>query len=540
MVKITNVFGDEYKGRQGNAVYQKKYGKQIRRVWDGKKRNTAPAQEEQKARFRQAHAWIKQLTSEEVEGLKTFVNRVRPDLTWQQYAIKTALDRGKVSITTHKVETTKEVWKADWDAIGWLYRQKITLTNDNSYDLVDYQVKLELDSTKVGANFDWSRQGADLRFYDSNGNKLSYWVESWEEGQAVVWVKVSFIGANSSTDIFMYYGNSSAISESNAEEVFIRVIEGLVGAWHFDEGSGGTAYDSSGNNNHGTIYGATWTDGRYGKALKFDGTNDYVRFSGDVFDFSKYDEFTVLVWAMRTGSGSGGVIGYCPGGSVKRSPGMWFYPSEKDFHWGFGDGSNWLNTIVYGVLDANEWFLLGMRWKYSEGKLEGIVNGEVVGYVNTGTSRPYPNTVYYVGRVDTYHKGLIDQVLIFNRALSDEEIQDLYNNFGYATPNCPGKVLVRKYAKIEPSVAFGTEEYGKVTTSVLVQTKTVTVSHSGLERVEVYDKQGNLLVNEDGLSDIAAGKITIIWSHSWTGDSLPEIGKVVYWSITGVKNEKVV
>ena len=51
---------------------------------------------------------------------------------------------------------------------------------------------------------------------------------------------------------------------------------GLVGYWNFDQGSGTIAYDSSGYNNHGTIYGASWTSGKVNGALNFDGLNDYV------------------------------------------------------------------------------------------------------------------------------------------------------------------------------------------------------------------------------------------------------------------------
>jgi parallel beta-helix repeat protein len=52
---------------------------------------------------------------------------------------------------------------------------------------------------------------------------------------------------------------------------------GLGGIWHFEEGTGTVAYDSSGNGNHGTVYGgAIWIDGKIGKALEFDGINDYV------------------------------------------------------------------------------------------------------------------------------------------------------------------------------------------------------------------------------------------------------------------------
>src|SRR5882724_7127618 len=58
---------------------------------------------------------------------------------------------------------------------------------------------------------------------------------------------------------------------------FAQSIPGLVAAWGFNEGVGTTAADASGNNNTGVISGATWsTQGRFGNALNFDGTNDVV------------------------------------------------------------------------------------------------------------------------------------------------------------------------------------------------------------------------------------------------------------------------
>src|SRR5882672_3048353 len=52
---------------------------------------------------------------------------------------------------------------------------------------------------------------------------------------------------------------------------------GLVASYSFNEGSGGTVADSSGNNLTGTIVGATWTTGgRFGNALSFNGTSSYV------------------------------------------------------------------------------------------------------------------------------------------------------------------------------------------------------------------------------------------------------------------------
>ena len=49
-----------------------------------------------------------------------------------------------------------------------------------------------------------------------------------------------------------------------------------MGIWLLDEGDGDTAYDSSGNGNHGKISGAAWAGGMFGSALSFDGADDFV------------------------------------------------------------------------------------------------------------------------------------------------------------------------------------------------------------------------------------------------------------------------
>ena len=70
----------------------------------------------------------------------------------------------------------------------------------------------------------------------------------------------------------------------------------LGGLWHFDEGVGSLAYDVSGYDNHGAICGgAIWTDGKFGKALDFDGIDNYV----DVPDSPSLDitgKITLEAW----------------------------------------------------------------------------------------------------------------------------------------------------------------------------------------------------------------------------------------------------
>jgi len=74
----------------------------------------------------------------------------------------------------------------------------------------------------------------------------------------------------------------------------------LLGHWTFDESVGEAVYDSSGNDYHGTIQGATWTgdrDGKAGKALEC-GVNKWV----NIPDTLKPEEITVCAWVYITGT----------------------------------------------------------------------------------------------------------------------------------------------------------------------------------------------------------------------------------------------
>src|SRR3990167_8305115 len=63
------------------------------------------------------------------------------------------------------------------------------------------------------------------------------------------------------------------VSDVHAQDI----TTGLAGHWKFDETSGTSASDSSGNNNTGTLTnGPTWTAGKIGGALSFDRVDDYV------------------------------------------------------------------------------------------------------------------------------------------------------------------------------------------------------------------------------------------------------------------------
>ncbi|MDY6834608.1 MAG: DUF2341 domain-containing protein [Chloroflexota bacterium] len=120
-------------------------------------------------------------------------------------------------------EITVEVWLSPSDT-GWDYVRPITLSAATT--VPEYQVKVELSP----ATFNYAQaqaDGADLRFYDADGNALDYWIETWDaSGTSIIWVKVTEVGT---TTFDMYYGNASASEQSDIASTFSYSEPRIVG-----------------------------------------------------------------------------------------------------------------------------------------------------------------------------------------------------------------------------------------------------------------------------------------------------------------------
>ena len=202
-----------------------------------------------------------------------------------------------------------------------------------------------------------------------------------------------------------------------------------------DEGGGGAVYDRSGYDNHGTVYGATWVDGRYGKALQFDGVDDYVKLNslgpGDA-----PDEFTVAMWIyseMPVGDPANTFLLRPQGTTANR----W----EISFHDGHRvtlylyNGSAGAKLSLSNAITQNEWCFLTFVFK-KDTKMEIWINGvkkkdktpDFSGGI--GTSDRYFR-IGYRGwwRTDNkFFDGIIDELRVYNRALSEDEIEWLYRS----------------------------------------------------------------------------------------------------------------
>ena len=199
---------------------------------------------------------------------------------------------------------------------------------------------------------------------------------------------------------------------------------GLVGSWHFNEGSGTIARDTSGNNNHGTLVnGPTWVDGKFGRALSFDGVDDYVISSRGI---SPPSTFTANIWIYYTGD-NGVVVDWLGQGSINTG----YHDSGIEIVGGTVRVRYWnLPCVNLGSITANNWYMITLV--YDGSNLKGYINGEFKG--STSGALSHPSTLFIaLGATDstncgdgTYFGGKVDEFRFYTRALSPEEIQALY------------------------------------------------------------------------------------------------------------------
>jgi len=112
---------------------------------------------------------------------------------------------------TSMTSVSIEYW---WDS-SWTKRKKIMIEENSGNDLTDYQIKMS-----VSYDSDMQPDYDDLRFVDSGGNLLDYWIETSNPANAVIWVKIPSIPESSTTTVYMYYGNALASSVSDGVVTF--------------------------------------------------------------------------------------------------------------------------------------------------------------------------------------------------------------------------------------------------------------------------------------------------------------------------------
>jgi parallel beta-helix repeat protein len=193
----------------------------------------------------------------------------------------------------------------------------------------------------------------------------------------------------------------------------------LVAYWKFDEGSGTIAYDSAGTND-GTIYGSNWVTGQVRGALSFDGVDDYVDVGNDSSLMTTGD-LTIIAWIK-----------------ARESRACIYSHTWNGWRLGFGIGNdNYDGRLGFYTWNHGKWIEAGSSladdtWHHVAVTLSGTIVTLYTGGIKIGSDTGTPaSDLTGIGLIGLYNYdwhfgGLIDDVRIYNHALSAAEIEALY------------------------------------------------------------------------------------------------------------------
>lgn len=254
-------------------------------------------------------------------------------------------------------------------------------------------------------------------------------VRSWGSAD---WFNIYNLSKGSDNKYFLNASSTELVPVSGEEGILSDdVTYGLIGYWKFDESTSTAAYDSSGNNNNGTLTNgptrATSTC-KVNDCLNFDGVDDYVVAGGIGFNIS--NEFTVGLWVKSTN--------FSP--TMYQLEGLYGKPllqtgsNKVTLTLRNQADTNWVNyTSPNSCLNNSQWnFILATYNTDDSVNLFcnglNVYSGTHAGYIggfSTGT------TIQFGGRSTVFMNGQIDDVRIYNRALSADEIKRLYQSSVY-------------------------------------------------------------------------------------------------------------
>ncbi|HUA38256.1 MAG TPA: LamG-like jellyroll fold domain-containing protein [Candidatus Sulfopaludibacter sp.] len=260
------------------------------------------------------------------------------------------------------------------------------------------------------------------------------------------------LGQRVATNIFSgdsQFTNTIPINPSVPEAFMIVAttlpakVPGLVAAYSFDEGAGTNVMDSSGNTNNGTIGTATWTPyGKYGGALAFNGSSSFVSVT-DSASLHLTTGMTLEAWVNPVNNGNSAGGNYADV-IYKGGDNYYLEGSSPDNYAPAGGGTFGGTDIAnYGPsgLPDNQWSHVAMTYNGSVVLL--YVNGvQVSSLAQTGNILTSTGALQIGGdsTYGQYFRGIIDDVRVYNLALTAAQIQADMNLPVGNTPTAPANL----------------------------------------------------------------------------------------------------
>ena len=225
----------------------------------------------------------------------------------------------------------------------------------------------------------------------------------------------------------------SILSQSEAAE------EGLVGYWSFNEGEGNLANDSSGMNNHGELFGnVDWVEGKFGSGLKFSEDRSCVKIEHSESD-NLTEQVSIALWAMPEESQPAWGKFVC-----KQKTDDYPYALQYDDSNRIKGAVQTSNGTVGIKMDTfDEWTHLALV--YDGTSLILYKNGEEVVRKPANGKLQQNNLSVTIGsrwESSQSYRGVIDEVRLYNVALSQEEIKKVMESEDGMAVGPSGKLAV--------------------------------------------------------------------------------------------------
>jgi hypothetical protein len=303
-------------------------------------------------------------------------------------------------------------------------------------------------------NIVWTDNGGTAKMYIDGIEDPAYGSVSWNHGVCNTTLPNSYLGVlpDSFGPAYFYPGAldevrvyNKALTPSEAGQVYSQgigtkmstgnsLLSGLVGYWTFDgkkmlQNIG----DSSGAGNNGKLSGqsaTTTTIGKIGQGLRFDGVNDYVTVTDDS-SLRAFADFGYSVWFKLEGYGDPYETVFSKGVNGEEYKVLLYAPDQSN-----GAIQCWANSTVptgggatiSGGLKLNKWYHFVCTRNGSALKI--YLNGEEIasGTYSTQITSGSNNLIIGNTAANIYPvNGTIDDLRIYSRGLSVEEVKTLYN-----------------------------------------------------------------------------------------------------------------
>lgn len=228
---------------------------------------------------------------------------------------------------------------------------------------------------------------------------------------------------------------------------------GLVGHWDFREGRGLTLHDRSGYQNHGRILGPIWVTSGQDHVLQFDGLDDYVD-CGNGPGLDIRGPMTLAAWVrpVSVPAKEPGIVGkhFQSYALTLYRGGCWWYISSGGNNLSVPLRSGRWHHLL-GTFDGQTMnlYLNGVRRARGKSKYQTVRSGK---NFLMGRIVPDPNAQHAADQARGHFQGMLDEVKVYNRALSLREVVAEYNRCAEAKarPPCDASCFDRFRLKTYP------------------------------------------------------------------------------------------